>query len=275
MSEIEKSSFMVRQADRLYRLFRFAVKNYFITLAVFISCALISGALYRRHISSEFQKLMVQRMFMVNRPYTTTYTPAQGHIIILNKANEISKSWFFDVNSKDEYERTLLHIAVFLEGATHMELAKRLIKRGADVNAKSKWGSRPLQLAVMGKPEIVALLLENGANINDIDPHSMTLLQRATPPFIQNSNNDQLDIVKLLLEAGIKINAKNERGQTVLDTFFIPPIPPAPPPQVGEVIKKPRLISPFEKDIKERIEIRDYLIFKGAKKSAELDSQEK
>jgi tetratricopeptide (TPR) repeat protein len=74
-----------------------------------------------------------------------------------------------DVNVRDqEFGWTPLHFAV---GFTNINVARYLIERGANVNAKSNEGMTPLHLvapvmAVGGKLEYAMLLIENGADIS-------------------------------------------------------------------------------------------------------------
>ena len=63
----------------------------------------------------------------------------------------------------DHYEAgmTALHLAAC---GGHLDVARALLAAGAEVNVMARDGS-PLSVAVWeGKPELVALLLENGAN---------------------------------------------------------------------------------------------------------------
>jgi len=65
------------------------------------------------------------------------------------------------VHEKDEWGLTLLH---WVAATGRQEAAELLITLGADVNARSNNGWRPLRLAVeSGNSELTSLLLENGA----------------------------------------------------------------------------------------------------------------
>ncbi len=65
------------------------------------------------------------------------------------------------VHEKDEWGLTLLH---WVAATGRHEAAELLISLGADVNARSNNGWRPLRLAVeSGNRELTSLLLENGA----------------------------------------------------------------------------------------------------------------
>ena len=61
-----------------------------------------------------------------------------------------------DVDAKDKYGRTPLHLA---PGSGHKEIAELLIAKGADVNAKTDAGETPLDYA---KGETADLLRKHG-----------------------------------------------------------------------------------------------------------------
>eukprot|EP00252_Welwitschia_mirabilis_P004144 TRINITY_DN14367_c0_g1_i3.p1 TRINITY_DN14367_c0_g1~~TRINITY_DN14367_c0_g1_i3.p1 ORF type:complete len:437 (-),score=71.32 TRINITY_DN14367_c0_g1_i3:101-1411(-) len=68
-----------------------------------------------------------------------------------------------DVNSKDFDSRTALHVAA-CEG--HVDVVNLLIRRGANVNAKDRWGSTPLADAIHYENEEVRGILEaHGARL--------------------------------------------------------------------------------------------------------------
>ncbi|MDR1591124.1 MAG: hypothetical protein LBR92_04000 [Puniceicoccales bacterium] len=125
-----------------------------------------------------------------------------------------------------------------------------LIQKGADVNAKDKYGNTPLSLAMCFQHRVAAqILLENGANTNDFralqsinviaiyegiqgvrewldllvqkevninerDPNGNTLLHQVAHDY--NLEVAQ-SMAQLLLEFGAEINATNNKDQTPLD----------------------------------------------------------
>ncbi len=91
---------------------------------------------------------------------------------------------------------------------SHMNIAKLLISRGADVNIRSPFdGATPLLLATLEqKLDFVKLLLENGANVNARDESGFTALMEA----------GSTEIVQVLLAFGADVNAKNNEGGTAL-----------------------------------------------------------
>ena len=70
-----------------------------------------------------------------------------------------------------------------------------LIKNGANVNAKSKTGRTPLMMAVISQEIIlgkVLLLLENGANVNDVNNDNVNAIELA------RANNANPIVIQLL-----------------------------------------------------------------------------
>lgn len=69
-----------------------------------------------------------------------------------------------DVKNRDETGNTALHYAVFNRDT---DLVKRLIRKGADVNAVNNYGITPLQCAAyVNNDEIIQLLISKGAFTN-------------------------------------------------------------------------------------------------------------
>jgi ankyrin repeat protein len=71
------------------------------------------------------------------------------------------------VNAKDKYDETAL-MKVAANGYLEIEICRMLIEKGADINAKDKYDWTALIYAASnGNEEICALLIKNGANIED------------------------------------------------------------------------------------------------------------
>jgi cytochrome c len=101
-----------------------------------------------------------------------------------------------DINEPDGFA-TPLYYAVSRQ---HLEAAKLLIARGADVNAGSKVGGPPLKAAVAkSKIELITLLLAHGADPN-VAVGDQTVLHEAV-------RRGCLDCVKALVAAGADVNA--------------------------------------------------------------------
>jgi len=61
----------------------------------------------------------------------------------------------------------------------HKEVVELLIAKGADVNAKDKYGKIPLHRACECEKEIAELLLDKGADVNAKDNDGETPLDQA------------------------------------------------------------------------------------------------
>lgn len=83
-----------------------------------------------------------------------------------------------------------------------VEIVKRMVEMGADVNAVSKEGETPLSSARTA--EIAQLLLDKGAKMND-----GTLIRASQFP-------DRPDVVELLIKRGAKTDVKSNRGWTAM-----------------------------------------------------------
>ncbi|MBZ9963128.1 ankyrin repeat domain-containing protein [Mesorhizobium sp. BR1-1-2] len=87
----------------------------------------------------------------------------------------------------------------------NVELAKLLIKRGADVNLPVSWQRTPLYTANKGgHADIVKLLLDGGADPNQV--------AKAQTPLHVAAENGCLQCVIHLVEAGADVNALTSNG---------------------------------------------------------------
>ena len=94
------------------------------------------------------------------------------------------------------------------------EVVEQMIKNGADVNARDRFGFTPLLFAIRDNKNlaVVKMLLEHGADVNSKTDHDLTALMMAV------SLNDDIDIniISTLIAKGADVNARNEVGQTAL-----------------------------------------------------------
>lgn len=105
-----------------------------------------------------------------------------------------------DINEIDGV--TALYIAC---EAGNVELAKLLIKHGADVNLPVSWQRTPLYAAnKAGYADIVKLLLDNGANPNQV--------AKAQTPLHVAAEKGCLQCVIHLVDAGAEVNALTSNG---------------------------------------------------------------
>jgi ankyrin repeat protein len=112
------------------------------------------------------------------------------------------------VNSPDKDKMTPLHHAV---DAGKLEAASLLIKMGADVNAVNFKKETPLHIAAYeGNADAVRLLLKH-----DADP-TMREMRDRIPLFLACNWGNDLETVRLLIDAGSDVNDQNSRGEIVL-----------------------------------------------------------
>ena len=87
-----------------------------------------------------------------------------------------------DLNARNIYEETLLHLAVY---NSHIGFVKLLIANYAELNAKDLRGLTPLhRAAVLGLKEIAALLITEGADVNATDRNGETPLDWADEEIV-------------------------------------------------------------------------------------------
>lgn len=143
----------------------------------------------------------------------------------------------------------MLHVA--LEFGT-LDVVKRLVGLGADVNAECTCGATTVMAALLAKiqrAEKLEFILETGASIEGCDAYGSTSLMRAcnlsiSPDALKCfrlimqrvdlnkinercahsftalhccSNDKTSDRVKVLLDSGADINSRNDAGETLLD----------------------------------------------------------
>lgn len=130
-----------------------------------------------------------------------------GHVSAVTNQIDRDKS-LLEAHSADGW--TPLHLAAFFG---HADLARALLDRDADVNARSTNAMKntPLHAAAAGgKARLVRLLLERGADPNATQEGGWTALHSAA----QNGNRE---IVELLLANGAHIHVRAANNQSPLD----------------------------------------------------------
>ena len=93
----------------------------------------------------------------------------------------------------------------------NLEIVKKYINNGVDINAKDKEGDTPLHKAVSrGKEEIVKYLINKGASLNIKD-------NRGRTPFYWAAFSMRKNMCELLIMNGADINPTDDRNLTPLD----------------------------------------------------------
>lgn len=109
---------------------------------------------------------------------------------------------------KDSRGRSLLHGAA---AYGHLEMARWLIDRGADVNALTVEMTTPLmQASLAGQIEIARMLIAKGADIEARNSHGRTAL------ILVGRERGDVETARLLLDAGADINAADRSQDTPL-----------------------------------------------------------
>jgi hypothetical protein len=120
-----------------------------------------------------------------------------------------------NVNAKDKFGRTAL-----LSGAgaiiRRLEIVRALLDRGADVNARSNETGFALTTALMeasyhGNLDVVRALLDKGADVN------ATGNKDGATPLMAASEQGHIEVVRTLLEKGADVDAKGNDGTTALN----------------------------------------------------------
>ena len=113
-----------------------------------------------------------------------------------------------DANARSTYGWTPLHLAA---NYTHIECVKMLLGRNANINVQEIGGQTPLFWTTeeIGKNTLdtARRLLELGADPNICSKSHSTPLHEA-------SSRGSLEVVRLLLSYGAKVDAKNDKGST-------------------------------------------------------------
>ena len=109
-----------------------------------------------------------------------------------------------DPNAKDRWGR---HAITWAARERHTDIVKFLVNRGADVNMQSNTGGTALAYAVLGGDlELVEFLVEQGADVNTADRYLATSLMWAASKGFR-------EIVEFLLARGADPLLKDNQGE--------------------------------------------------------------
>ncbi|KKT23685.1 MAG: hypothetical protein UW09_C0003G0207 [candidate division TM6 bacterium GW2011_GWF2_43_87] len=170
------------------------------------------------HSAAELGKLDIVKFLFENGAYinqsklgfTPLFSAVQGgNLDVISYLIDVAKA---DVNAVDQWGTTPLHKAI---RSNQLEAVKLLVKKGADVNQKTKHFGTPLfSAAEKGNLEIMRYLIEDehvDVNVKVDDSENFTPLHNAV-------TFHKLDAVKFLIKKGADVNQGNWRLMTPL--FF-------------------------------------------------------
>ncbi|KAH0527112.1 hypothetical protein TsFJ059_002145 [Trichoderma semiorbis] len=166
-------------------------------------------------------QLLIDNKADIEANYRIHYTPL--HIAAYEGREDMVRLLLdnnANIETVDEYGVTPLHTAIMENKTAVVQL---LLDRDADIKTADKDGYTPLQLAVayVSEPEITALLLSKGAQVD-----APCIGQNGKTPLLMIVRNElhpdwsigeyEMDIAQLLLRYGADIKATNEEGNTAL-----------------------------------------------------------
>jgi ankyrin repeat protein len=113
-----------------------------------------------------------------------------------------------NIDASEPDGTTALHYAVL---NNELDLVRSLLKKNADIHARTRYGITPIYLAAQnGSAEVMKALLQAGANANEQYREGETVLHTA-------ARTGNYDTVELLLKAGAQADAREQwHGQTPL-----------------------------------------------------------
>ncbi|XP_069101725.1 ankyrin repeat domain-containing protein 10-like [Argopecten irradians] len=127
------------------------------------------------------------------------YAASHGNISRIQEI--LSKSGTRSLNHQDYYGKTPLYWAAY---KGYKSCVEELLKSGASVNIHCRHGGTPLHAVVGLYPDCALLLIQHGANVNQVDNWGMT-------PMYLAASSGQLEVIKYLLAAGAKPSYKNKK----------------------------------------------------------------
>ena len=117
-----------------------------------------------------------------------------------------------NISFKDKNGDTALHMIIKIFKKDNLNILNKIIDSNININYNNNLGYNALHVAVENKNiDIISLLLENNININ-----ALTYDNHLTPIFISSTNNDVF-ICDLLLKNKAQINNQDIYGNTILN----------------------------------------------------------
>lgn len=118
------------------------------------------------------------------------------------------------VNAADEYGYTALHYA---SEHGHIKIVTLFVKAKADINVQNIYGETALVLAIRNRhTKIVDVLIKAGADPNLNGKSGRNALHEAA--YEQNFPSEE--IISLLIETGVNVNAQTQTQETALQIYI-------------------------------------------------------
>ena len=151
--------------------------------------------------------------------------------VLLNLEADVNdrglNNWTPIHNASHGPDPTLLHTS-YNNRQLLPDVARLLLERGADVNARTEQGNHDLEggtplhtAADYGRVEVVRVLLEHGANVGAEDNKGRTPLHDAAEyriiknlEKVEDYASGKVEVVRVLLEHGANVGAKDNEGET-------------------------------------------------------------
>jgi len=144
-------------------------------------------------------------------PYEETFYPGQYTLTILIDGVESGRGTFTITG------RTTIHEAALQD---NVSLLDSLLRNGADPDERDSSGQTPLFTAAFyGSATATRLLLQNGANINAQDSRGQTALFHLALGYDGNPAG-AIETANLLIDRGIDVSIRDKDGQSILDSII-------------------------------------------------------
>ena len=173
-------------------------------------------------LSPRVAQLLLERGADVNARDKDHVTPI--HRSFSSRSPDIARVLFdygADVNEKNDQGQSPLFLAIEAShsstgGDSFIDLIGSLVEHGADANTQGKNNTTALHLASKyGRPSVVRVLLNHGANISAKNDQGQTLIHQ-----LAGADNwigsDSLAVAQLLLENNLDVNAQDKDHNTPL-----------------------------------------------------------
>lgn len=156
----------------------------------------------------EIAKILIEAGADVNDAHSTTHTVLY-HALESSRVRADIIQLLIDAGVKMDYSPLIW--AMKTRSSEVPEIMVMLIEAGADVNERDEYGATALIIAACrGRNQLVDILLRSGAEINaTVEGSYRTALECG----VERGN---IETVRLLIEAGADLDTKDESGNTLL-----------------------------------------------------------